>query len=64
MAVGDIVVTLVFSIVLLGIMLFPSIKIADSIDKKRDISRRVYLLIAIGLDIALSIIGGIFLAYY
>jgi len=60
----ELVVTLVFSIVLLGIMLFPSIKIADHIDKNHDLSQKRYLSIAIGLDILFSIIGGIFLSYF
>jgi len=63
-AIQDIVVTLVFSIVLLGIMLYPSIKIADKIDETKQLSKNGYLALAIGIDIILSVIGGLFLSYF
>ncbi len=60
----EIVTTLVFSIVLMGIMLYPAIKIAGYIDEKKDISQKAYLAITITIDIALSLMGGLFLSYW
>jgi len=59
----DMVMLLVFTIVLLIIMLYPSIKIAGYIDEKRDISQRSYLFITITTDLFLSFLGAIFLYY-
>ena len=59
----DMVMLLVFTIVLLIIMLYPSIKIAGYIDEKRDINQRSYLFITITIDLFLSFLGAIFLYY-
>jgi hypothetical protein len=60
----EIVLTLVFSIVLLLIMLYPAIRIAGYIEDKKEMSQRVYLVLTLLVDIVLSLIGGVFLSYF
>ncbi len=57
----NIVVTLVFSIVLLMFMVYPSIKIVEWIQTKKEISQRSYNILVFSFAILLSLIVGIWL---
>jgi hypothetical protein len=60
----EVVITLVFSIVLLVVMLYPAIVIAGYIDKRYKIDQKLYLFVTLLIDIVLSLIGGLFLSYF
>jgi len=59
----DIVITLVFSIVMLVFMAFPSMKIVEGIRSKTALSERTYNILQIVLTIVLSLMIGLFLKY-
>ncbi len=58
-----IVITLVFSIVMLFFMLYPSMVIVEFISKHMNISEKVEKILLIVITITLSIAIGIFLNY-
>ncbi len=58
-----IVITLVFSIVMLFFMLYPSMVIVEFISKYMNISEKVEKILLIAITITLSIAIGIFLNY-
>jgi hypothetical protein len=60
----DIVITLVFSIVMLLFMAYPAIKIVEYIDVKRPLSQKNKNILVVVTTILLSLIVGIFLRYY
>ena len=60
----DIVVTLVFSIVMLFFVAFPAIKIAEFIEKKYNLSTTNKNILTIIFIITFSLTVGIFLRYF
>lgn len=60
----DIVVTLVFSIVMLLFMAFPAIKIVEFIDTKVSLSQNSKNILIIFITIFLSLLVGLFLRYF
>jgi len=60
----DIVVTLVFSIVMLLFMAYPAIKIVEFIDKKVNLSQKSKNVYIIVVTIILSLTVGLFLRYF
>ena len=60
----DIVVTLVFSIVMLLFMAFPAIKIVEFLEPKLQLSSKVKSVLIIVITIALSLLVGLFLNYF
>jgi len=60
----DIVITLVFSIVMLFFTAFPAIKIAEFLEKKYNLSTTNKNILALIFTITLSIGVGIFLRYF
>ena len=59
----NIVITLVFSIVMLVFMAFPSMKIVEWLRPKTDFSERTYNILQILLTILLSLMIGLFLKF-
>jgi hypothetical protein len=59
----DIVITLVFSIVMLVFMAFPSMKIVGWLKPKTDFSEQTYNVLQILLTVILSLMIGLFLKY-
>jgi len=59
----DIVITLVFSIVMLVFMAFPSMKMIEWLRPKTDFSERTYNMLQILLTILLSLMIGLFLKF-
>ncbi len=59
----DIVLTLVFSIVMLFFMIFPAMKIVEWIDSHRKIPQKMYTPLTIVVVILLSLTIGLFLKY-
>ena len=57
----DIVVTLVFSIVMLLFMAYPAIKITEFIDSKKPLSQNIQNILIISITILLSLMVGLFL---
>ncbi len=57
----DIVVTLVFSIVMLLFMAYPAIKITEFIDSKKPLSQNIQNILIITITILLSLMVGLFL---
>ena len=57
----DIVLSLVYSAPLLIIMAYPAMKITEFIEKRTDISEKIYNKLTIIITIVLSLIGGILL---
>ena len=60
----DIVVTLVFSIVMLLFMAFPAIKIVEFLEPKLSLTQKRKNILIITLTIALSLMVGLFLRYF
>jgi len=60
----EIVLTLVFSIVLLLIMFYPAIKIMEIVEKKRELSQRAYMTLTLIITVILSLIVGVFLSFF
>ncbi len=59
----DLVLTLVFSIVMLVFMAFPAMKIADWLQGKMALSDRTHNIVQILLTVLLSLAIGLFLKY-
>lgn len=59
----DIVITLVFSIVMLVFMAFPAMKIVEWIEQRVTIPERWHNVLLIGMVILLSLLVGLFLRY-
>jgi uncharacterized membrane protein YwzB len=59
----EIVITLIYSVVMLMFMAFPAIKIVEFIKNKKELSKRVENLILISITIILSLIVGVFLQF-
>jgi len=59
----DIVITLVFSIVMLVFMAFPAMKIVEWIERKIDVPGKWHNILLIGMVILLSLLVGIFLKF-
>jgi hypothetical protein len=59
----DIVLTLVFSIVMLVFMAFPAMKITEWIESKIDVPKKWHNPLLIGMVILLSLLVGIFLRF-
>jgi UDP-N-acetylmuramyl pentapeptide phosphotransferase/UDP-N-acetylglucosamine-1-phosphate transferase len=59
----DIVLTLVFSIVMLFFMIYPAMKILEWIDERYPIPQRYYTPAMMGLVVLLSLMIGVFLRY-
>lgn len=60
----SIIMTSVFSVVMLMFMAFPAIKIVEWIDSRKEFSQKTYNGLIIGITIALSLMVGIFLQIY
>jgi len=58
---NPIVMTLIFSVVMLMFMAFPAIKIVEWIDNYKELSPKVQNILTIVITILLSLIVGIFL---
>jgi len=63
MSTLDIILTLVFSIVMLFFMIFPAMKITAWIDDKKKIPKKWYNPIMFFITIALSLLIGVFLKF-
>jgi len=59
----DIVLTLVFSVVMLVFMAFPAMKIVDFIETKITVSEKVHNVLLIGTTVLLSLCIGLFLKF-
>jgi len=59
----DIVITLVFSVVMLIFMAFPAMKIVDFIETKVTVSEKLHNALLIGITILLSLSIGLFLKF-
>jgi len=59
----DIILTLVFSLVMIMFMAFPAMKIVEWIDSKVDIPQKWYNPLLIGTTIFLSLLIGLFLRF-
>jgi len=60
----DIVLTLVFSVVMLMFMAYPAMKLSEIIEKRFDISESMHNILVIFLVVLLSLSVGIFLKYF
>ncbi len=60
----DLVLTLVFSIVMLLFMAFPAMKIVEWIEKKREIPETWHNILLFGMVILLSLFVGLFLRFW
>ncbi|MGB1227419.1 MAG: hypothetical protein ACPG9K_05960 [Poseidonibacter sp.] len=59
----EIVLTLVFSSVLLVFMIYPAMKIVEFLETKMEISDRMYDISTVAFTIILSLVTGAFLYY-
>ena len=59
----DLVLTLVFSIVMLFFMIFPAMKITEWIDRRYPIPKRYYTPVMLSVVVILSLMIGLFLKY-
>jgi len=59
----DIVITLVFSLVMLVFMAFPAMKIVEWMRLKTDFSEKVYTILQLLLTVILSLLIGLFLKF-
>ena len=59
----DIVLTLVFSMVMLVFMSYPAMKIVDFIETKMTVSKKMHTILLIGTTIFLSLLIGLFLKF-
>ncbi len=60
----EIVLTLVFSIVLLLVMFYPAIKIMELVEKRKELSQRMYMSLTLIITVLLSLITGIVLSFF
>lgn len=63
MATLDIILTLVFSIIMLFFMSFPAMKITAWVDSKKEIPEKLYNPAMFALTIFLSLMIGVFLKF-
>jgi len=63
MASIDVVLTLVFSIVMLVFMAFPAMKIVDFLETRVTLSEKVHNILLIAITILLSLLIGTFLKF-
>ena len=61
---NDIIITLVFSIVMLIFMVYPAMKVTDIIYKKFSLDKRFYNLLTLILTVSFSLLIGLFLKYF
>ena len=59
----DIVITLVFSVVMLVFMAFPAMKIMEWLKPKTNFSEKVYNILQVILTVVLSLMVGLFLKF-
>ena len=59
----DIILTLVFSVVMLVFMAFPATKIVEAIEKRTSLSEKLHNVLLILITIVLSLIVGLFLKF-
>jgi archaellum biogenesis protein FlaJ (TadC family) len=59
----DIVITLVFSVVMLVFMAFPAMKIVEWLKPKTNFSEKVYNILQILITVILSLLIGLFLKF-
>ena len=60
---NDVMMSAVFSVVMLVFMIAPSIYIVGKIDDRFDISERTYNVLSVVITVILSLIAGLFLRY-
>jgi len=60
---NDIVITLVFSLVMLVFMAFPAMKTVEWIRPKTNFSEKVYTILQLLLTVILSLLIGLFLKF-
>jgi len=60
---NPIIMTLVFSIVMMMFMAFPAMKIVEWIDNKKELSQNIYNVLVVVITIILSLAVGIFLEF-
>lgn len=60
----DIVITLVFSVVMLMFMVFPAMKTTQWIGKRVDLSQRKQNIITLAITLSLSLSVGLFLKFF
>jgi len=60
----EIILTLVFSVVLLLVMFYPAIKIMEYIETKRELSQRQYTASTLAITGVLSLIAGSILSFF
>ena len=59
----EIILTLVFSIVLLLVMFYPAIKIMEFVEQKKELSQKAYMLYTLLITALLSLIAGGLLSF-
>lgn len=60
----EIVLTLVFSIVLLLVTFYPAIKIMEFVEKKKELSQRMYTTLTLIITVILALILGGALSFF
>ncbi len=60
----EIVLTLVFSIVLLLVMFYPAIKIMELVEKRKELSQQMYMSLTLIITALLSLIAGGALSFF
>jgi hypothetical protein len=61
---NDIIITLVFSIVMLLFMVFPAMKVTEMIYKKISLDKSYYNYLTLFLTVIFSLLIGLFLKYF
>ncbi len=64
MHMKELVLILVFSIVLLLVMFYPAIKIMEFVEKRRELSQKMYVTLTLILTVLLSLIAGTALSFF
>ncbi len=60
----EIILTLVFSVVLLLVMFYPAIKIMELVEKRKELSQRMYMTLTLLITVVLSVIAGAALSFF
>jgi len=63
MDIKEIVLTLVFSIVLLLVMFYPAIKVMEFAEEKKELSQRAYTTLTLLITVILALIFGGLLSF-
>jgi len=63
MDIKEIVLTLVFSIVLLLVMFYPAIKVMEFVEEKKELSQRAYTTLTLLITVILALIFGGLLSF-